>query len=128
MESIRAVVVDPDTEKRLTIQNVDPPSPLSSEAVIRVKAVSLNLGEVRFSMNAEAGWRPGWDLAGVVERAAADGSGPPVGTRVVGFVPIRRVGGAGCRADSCLSNCTGWGVFCSSFHITGCRSHRTVFA
>ncbi len=87
MESIRAVVVDPDTEKRLTIQNVNPPSPLSSEAVIRVRAVSLNLGEVRFAMNAEAGWRPGWDLAGVVERAASDGSGPPVGARVVGFVP-----------------------------------------
>ena len=30
MESIRAVVVDPDTEKRLTLQNVDPPSPLSN--------------------------------------------------------------------------------------------------
>ncbi len=28
---------------------------------------------------------PGWDSAGVVARAAADGSGPPVGTRVVGF-------------------------------------------
>src|SRR5207249_4731741 len=36
---------------------------------------------------AAAGWRPGWDLAGEVERAAADGSGPPVGARVVGLLP-----------------------------------------
>ena len=34
MESIRAVVVDPDTEKRLTLQNVDPPSPLSNVAFV----------------------------------------------------------------------------------------------
>src|SRR2546425_4316204 len=36
---------------------------------------------------AAAGWRPGWDLAGEVERAAADGSGPRVGARVVGLLP-----------------------------------------
>jgi NADPH:quinone reductase-like Zn-dependent oxidoreductase len=36
---------------------------------------------------AAAGWRPGWDLAGHVERAAADGSGPQVGARVVGLLP-----------------------------------------
>jgi NADPH:quinone reductase-like Zn-dependent oxidoreductase len=36
---------------------------------------------------ATAGWRPGWDLAGEVERAAPDGSGPRVGARVVGLLP-----------------------------------------
>jgi len=54
---------------------------------VRVKSISLNLGEVRRALTmAEAGWRPGWDLAGVVEQAAVDHSGPPAGTRVVGFV------------------------------------------
>jgi len=30
----------------------------------------------------------GWDVAGVVDRAARDGSGPPEGTRVVGLVQV----------------------------------------
>src|SRR5262249_26178386 len=33
------------------------------------------------------GWRPGKDVAGVVVRAAADGSGPAAGERVVGHPP-----------------------------------------
>src|SRR5438445_3176874 len=82
-----AVVVDPDAPGRLVIRSVPEPSPDRSEVIVRVRAISLNRGEVRRSGMAAAGWRPGWDLAGVVERAAADGSGPGVGTRVVGFLP-----------------------------------------
>jgi NADPH:quinone reductase len=82
-----AVVVDPDAPGRLVIRPVPEPVPDRGEAIIRVRAISLNRGEVRRSGMAAAGWRPGWDLAGVVERAAADGSGPSVGERVVGFLP-----------------------------------------
>ena len=88
MEQARAVVVDPQAAERLVIKPMPVRAPLPSQALVRVKAISLNLGEVRRALTmAEAGWRPGWDLAGVIEQAAGDRSGPPMGTRVVGFVP-----------------------------------------
>jgi NADPH:quinone reductase len=86
MSKIRAVVVEPNASKRWVLKEVDAPIPASNEALVRVSAVSLNRGEVRRSLSAEAGWQPGWDLAGVIETPAADGSSPPAGTRVVGFV------------------------------------------
>ena len=86
MSTNRAVVVVPEAPGRLAIQPVPLPAPDRGEAVVRVHAISLNRGEVRRSGQAAAGWRPGWDLAGVVETAAADGSGPQVGARVVGLL------------------------------------------
>jgi NADPH:quinone reductase len=83
----RAVVVDPEAPGRLVIRPVPEPVPDRGEAVVRVRAVSLNRGEIRRAGMAAAGWRPGWDLAGAVERAAADGSGPRLGARVVGMLP-----------------------------------------
>src|SRR5256886_12277739 len=82
-----AVVVDPEAPGRLAIRPVPDPAPDRGEAIVRVRAISLNRGEVRRSGMAVAGWRPGWDLAGELERAAADGSGPRVGARVVGLLP-----------------------------------------
>lgn len=86
MSSIRAVVVDPAAPQRLAMREVAAPTPLLSEALVQVAAISLNLGEVRRVTMAEAGWRPGWDFAGVVEQPAADGTGPRKGTRVVGLL------------------------------------------
>src|SRR4029453_4535294 len=86
-----AVVVDPDAPGRLVIRSVPEPVPHRGEAIVRVRALSLNRGEVRRSGLAAAGWRPGWDLAGTVERAAADAPGPRGGARGVGLPP----GGAG---------------------------------
>ena len=82
---MRAVTVDRAAPGGLVLSTVAEPVPSPSEAVVCVAAISLNLGEVRRARSAADGWRPGWDSAGTVERAAADGSGPPHGTRVVGM-------------------------------------------
>lgn len=87
MNKVRAIVVDSESSGGLSIAEVDKPSPASDEALIRVSQISLNRGEVRRAADAEQGSRPGWDLAGTVEEAAPDGTGPSVGSRVVGFLP-----------------------------------------
>jgi len=84
---MRAVVVEPDSPSHLAFREVEQPSLAPSEALVKLAAISLNRGEVRRAqMSSEAGFRPGWDLAGTVERAATDGSGPPEGARVVGLL------------------------------------------
>lgn len=79
---MRAMVADGRGSVRLG--QADEPVPAASEAVIAVEAYSVNRGET-FQLEAPPpAWRPGKDIAGTVVSAAADGSGPTVGTRVVG--------------------------------------------
>lgn len=85
MGTIRAVVVYPEAPGRLAIEEVEEPVAGRSEALVQVEATSLNRGEVQLAGQADAGWRPGRDLAGTVVQQAPDGSGPTVGTRVVGM-------------------------------------------
>ncbi|WP_126641342.1 zinc-binding dehydrogenase [Embleya hyalina] len=53
--------------------------------MIAVRHISLNRGEVAFAGRLPAGTVHGYDAAGVVVRAAADGTGPAVGAEVAAF-------------------------------------------
>ena len=81
-----ALVISSDSATGLRIAELAEPQAASNEALISVHATSLNRGELRLLTIRPNGWIPGQDIVGVVERAAADGSGPAVGTRVVALV------------------------------------------
>src|SRR3954447_21413054 len=85
--SMPAFVPSSDAPARLALGDVPEPSPAPDEALVAVEAYSINRGETFLLAAPREHWRPGQDVAGRVERAAADGSGPPAGTRVVAHVP-----------------------------------------
>jgi len=82
---MRALVSLP-TPPFAQLADVPEPACRPDQALVSVEAFSLNRGEVRRLERSEPGTVTGWDLAGVVTEPAADGSGPPAGTRVVGYV------------------------------------------
>jgi NADPH:quinone reductase len=67
------------------LAEVPDPTPLPDEALVEVKAISLNRGETRRLETLEPGTVTGWDLAGTVRTPASEG-GPPQGARVVGLM------------------------------------------
>jgi NADPH2:quinone reductase len=76
-------VTDPRAPAGLDRRVLPDPSPGEHDVLVSVGAYALNRGELRLLDDRADGWLPGQDLAGVVVGAAADGSGPPEGTRVV---------------------------------------------
>ncbi|WP_326686311.1 zinc-binding dehydrogenase [Streptomyces sp. NBC_01795] len=85
---MRALVVDHSEAGPVRFADVDEPEPATNEALVEIRCIGLNLGEVKFADQWPAGAVHGHDAAGVVVRAASDGSGPPEGARVaLGMAP-----------------------------------------
>jgi NADPH2:quinone reductase len=84
--SIRAIVVTPGSPGSLAFGETRRRQPLPDEVLVKVHAISLNLGEVRRAQSEESGLTTGWDFAGIVIQGALTGKGPQAGTRVVGLV------------------------------------------
>lgn len=81
----------PDAGGSVLTGEAPEPEPAADEVLIAVEAYSVNRGET-FQLDGRLdrrrpGWRPGKDVAGTVVRAAADGTGPAAGTRVVAHPP-----------------------------------------
>ncbi|AZO45382.1 oxidoreductase [Mesorhizobium sp. M7D.F.Ca.US.005.01.1.1] len=81
-----ALAISSDSATGLRIAELAEPQTASNEVLVSVRATSLNRGELRLLAIRPNGWIPGQDIVGVVERAAADGSGPAVGARVAALV------------------------------------------
>jgi NADPH2:quinone reductase len=69
----------------VALRDVEVPTPAADEALVGVEAFSVNRGEILL-LAAGRQDPPGKDIAGRVLQAAADGSGPAAGTRVVAHV------------------------------------------
>jgi NADPH2:quinone reductase len=81
-----ALVNTPNGSAPVEMREVAEPAPARNEALVEIRAFSLNRGELSSFARNKEGWIPGQDVAGVVLRQAASGDGPPAGTRVVALM------------------------------------------
>jgi NADPH:quinone reductase len=85
---MRAILYEPTAPHGLRLGEAPDPQPGEHEALMEVHAIALNFGELAFlAERRKPGEVVGWETAGVVLKAASDGSGPPAGARVAGFGP-----------------------------------------
>src|SRR4051794_440614 len=79
---MRALVNTPNGPTPVEFRDLPEPQLQISEALVEVRAFSLNHGELTLFKNLHEGWRPGQDIAGTVLRSP-DPASLPVGARVV---------------------------------------------
>ncbi|MFG1708338.1 zinc-binding dehydrogenase [Nonomuraea sp. M3C6] len=82
---MRALVVGAGAEGRFA--EVPEPVPGPGQALVEVHHVSVNFSELRHMGRLPQGMVLGYDAAGIVIRAAEDGTGPAEGARVAAFGP-----------------------------------------
>jgi NADPH:quinone reductase-like Zn-dependent oxidoreductase len=103
---VRGLITDPAAPGGLRLTDDLPePSPRPYECVIELRAFSINYGETILIKQRPDGWRPGQDISGVVIWPAADGSGPPEGTRVAAYLEWE--GGAVLGRNVLVTSATG---------------------
>jgi len=123
-----AIVNTPDGAAPVELREVAEPRPAPNEALVEVHAFSLNRGELRSFRNNEEGWVPGQDVAGVVVRQAANGEGPPSGSRGVALTDefgwARRVAVPGHRM-AVLPDAVGFAA-AATLPVAGLTALRTL--
>jgi NADPH2:quinone reductase len=89
--SVRALVVDPSAPAAVSLAGVPAPVAGPGQVLVDISHASLNYGDLNDARSGRvpAGAVLGSDAAGVVVQAAADGTGPAVGARVVALTSGR---------------------------------------
>ncbi|GGQ07480.1 oxidoreductase [Streptomyces virginiae] len=81
---MRRLIPTGEAERPVAFAEAPQPVPEPDEVLVKVEAFAPNRGETFLLEDPRPGWLPGKDVAGLVVQAAADGSGPGIGARVVG--------------------------------------------
>ena len=87
----------------IEIRAIPDPQPADHEALVEIRAFSLNRGELASYARNKEGWIPGQDVAGVVLRAACSGqwqgsAGRQPGGGVDGSVRLGATGRGACSS------------------------------
>src|SRR5579872_5761571 len=83
---MRALVNAPHSQDRLFLREMPEPEAQPDEVILNVRAFSINRGELVLLRNRPEGWRPGQDIAGVVQQVARSGRGPREGECVAALI------------------------------------------